>query len=50
MNKKTNILRKILALIVKGGVVLGTTIIFYKIPSLIAEKISYEQLKRKQFS
>ena len=42
--KKT---KEILKSISKIGVLLGTIIAFYKVPGIIAEKISYHQLKKK---
>lgn len=41
--------RQFLSTISKIGVAIGVAIAFYKLPSLIAEKLSYYQLKNKKF-
>lgn len=43
--EKMNTCKKILNLIIKMGIVLGVMVGFYKIPPLIAEKISYKKIK-----
>ena len=45
--KQKPMIKKIIAFGTKIGVMAGVIVVFYKVPSMIADKISYLQLKNK---
>lgn len=50
MKKKKEPNNTVLKIISKTALLTGVIVVFYKAPSLIAEKISYKQLKKKKIS
>ena len=47
MNKEKSIFGRIISLFSKLILAIGVVLAFYKVPRIIAEKISYRELKRK---
>ena len=41
---------KTLSIIIKVAALVTTILVFYKLPSVIAQKVSYRQLKGKKFT
>lgn len=50
MKKKKEQPNTVLKIISKAALLTGVIVVFYKAPSLIAEKISYRKLKKKKIS
>lgn len=48
MKEEKSIMSKFLRVFSKIALVVGTIWAFYELPSIVAEKISYKQLKKKQ--
>lgn len=49
MEENKLLFSRIASIIIKICVVLGIILAFYKLPSIIADKISYKQLKKRDF-
>lgn len=47
MNKEKGMLSRIVALFSKFMLMIGVVLAFYKLPGILAEKISYRELKRR---
>ena len=47
MNKEKGMLSRIVALFSKFMLMIGVVLAFYKLPGILAEKISYRELKKK---
>lgn len=47
MNKEKGMLSRIVALFSKVMLMIGVVLAFYKLPGILAEKISYKELKRR---
>jgi hypothetical protein len=50
MKKKKSVFSRIVSILLKIGVAIGTVVAFYKLPGIIADKISYRQLKKRDFN
>lgn len=48
--KEKSTIKKMFSIFSKGIFIVGVVVVFYRLPSVVAEKISYRQLKNRKIN